>query len=557
MILQDRLKGILKDTIPPAQADGGITLYSLPTSTLTNAQTTYSIRIPNGVTSIAAVAIGAGGAGGGCSTSAGASAGGGGGGGLSYSNSIAVTPGETLSVLIPSQSSQGTTAGSNGAAGPFANLQRGATILLSAQGGRGGTGRTSTATAGAGGAGGAAASGVGTVKFSGGAGGAGSAGTDNSSGGGGAGGYAGNGGAGGTTAGAGVAGTGGGGGGGASYTNSIIGGSGGGTLWYGLGTSGTGGTNSATQSIKDGNLGSSLGGSEALFITPTADNFNNAPNAVGTPGGGGSGAPSGGSASYRGMRGAGGAIRILWGSGLNFGDAASGVAYNRINYKRHVTNGYGTSMTMPTVELGDTVLFVQFLRSSTTYPVYNTPTGFTNIKWVQGTGVYQGQTVYASLTVAARQVLSSAESGTTITTDYAALGTDQYLIVIGGTSGAAYSPNGSATAGYGGLYSQSPTYPSYSYTYTESGMDGYAQGSALGMLYMHSPEVIDPAVQMLYDGSILIPGPSAGVGRGSGIYSAIKLRAYKQSVTSLNIPVGITTATSASTAYNFWITKFY
>lgn len=91
--------------------------------------------VPNGVTAISAVAVGRGGVG----------TAGGGGGALSYTNGIAVTPGESLSIIIDGASSR---------------IQRSATVLLSAQVGAGSNGGTAL--------GGQAANGVGTVKFSGG-----------------------------------------------------------------------------------------------------------------------------------------------------------------------------------------------------------------------------------------------------------------------------------------------------------------------------------------------------------------------------------------------------
>lgn len=553
MILQNRLK-TKTQAEPPKTADGGITLYSEPESALLNAQTSYSIVIPSGVTSIAAVAIGAGGAGGGASTAAGASAGGGGGGALSYSNAIAVTPGETLTVVVPSQSSQGGTTGSAGASGAYAGLQRGATVLLRAMGGSGSAGRTST-TAGAGAAGGAAASGTGTVKFSGGTGGAGTTG-DRSSGGGGAAGYSGDGGVGGTGEGAGTSVVGGGGGGGASYSNTIIGGSGGGTLWYGAGTSGAGGTFSATQSIKDGNLGSSLGGSESIFITPTADNYNNAPNVVGMPGGGGGGAPSGGSTAYRGMRGAGGAVRVLWGSNLDFGNAASGVSYNSVFCRGHTT-ARGGSILIPQVQLGDTLIHISLRIQQSVQPDAITPTGFTYRRFLMGSNsaTYNGVTAtwYRTMTISTKQVLSAAESGTSVSSIGSATAGGvnvDYMIAIAGTSGASYSSRGTPNGtNYGGLVNTT----NWSTTYNESGMDGYAHGTPVGILFMNSNSNIDPSTAMTYAGSTTLAGPALISGMGS---SYIKLKAYPQATTSISEALAITPP-SSSGEHTFWVTKFF
>jgi hypothetical protein len=450
---------------------GGIVLYSQPGATL-DTQTSYSIRVPTGVTSIAGLAIGAGGGGGGCSSGASAAAGGGGGGALSYTNDISVTPGEILTVLVPNQANNGnngTTAGTAGSNGLSAQILRSATVLLSAVGGSGSLGRTSS-TAGPGAAGGVAASGVGTTKYSGGTGGAGSAATDQGGGGGGAAGYAGNGGTGGTAAGSGSAGSGGAGGGGASYLNNVISGSGGGTLWYGVGSNGAGGTNSATQTVLNGDLGSSLGGSESILISPTV--AANTENNMGMPGGGGSGAPSGNIVAYSGMRGAGGAVRILWGRNLNFGNGSSPVASNKVFYA-----GYSTSstnaITMPTVELGDTVTIIDFAVNVTGAPTAVTPAGFTlRLNTTSGT---------RRLTTYTRQILSASETGTVLTGANGTSSNTKFATVIAGNYGASYSPRGTDTTGNGGI----GVATAYSYTYTDAAIDGFAEGSPVGFLFFN------------------------------------------------------------------------
>ena len=123
---------------------------------------TYSLIVPEGCTSIAGVTIAPGG-GGACGASGDTnSSPAGGGGALSYSNAIPVTPGETLTIVVPAGGGPGGTM-SNGSAAADAGIKRGATWLLKAQGGRGGNWAS-----GIGGAGGLASTGVGDVRYSGG-----------------------------------------------------------------------------------------------------------------------------------------------------------------------------------------------------------------------------------------------------------------------------------------------------------------------------------------------------------------------------------------------------
>lgn len=509
---------------------GGIVLYSQPGATVST-QTTYSIRVPDGVTKIAALAIGAGGGGGGETAAASAAAGGGGGGALSYDNSVSVTPGETLSVLVPNQSTNGTTSGSTGGTGLSAQILRSATVLLSAVGGTGAVG-VSGSTPTAGGAGGAAASGVGSTKYSGGTGGAGNAATDQGGGGGGAAGYAGNGGTGGTAAGSGASGSGGAGGGGASYNNSTVGGSGGGTLWYGVGTSGAGGTNSATQTVLNGDLGSSLGGDESILISPTVGAATE--NNMGMPGGGGAGASSGGSVARSAMRGAGGAVRILWGSNLDFGNASTGVSTNIIFYKGSSSSAT-SSITLPSVELGDTVTIIDYAENTSGAPTAVTPSGFTiRLNTTSGT---------RRLTTYTRQILSSAETGTVLTCANGTASNAKIAIVISGNAGASYSPRGTDTTGNGAVGSAT----AYSYFYSESPIDSYAQGSSVGFLFFNSTVAINPDTDMTYAGAITVPGPNS--------YTYVKLLPYPQTTTSLNFPVA--TANLGTNTYYFWTTKFF
>ena len=115
----------------------------------------YSFIIPTGVTSISAVAI-AGGGGGGETSSGAGSGGAGGGGGLSYDTSLAVTPGETLTITV-GHSGNGGQAPSDppgaigtGEAATNTTIKRGSTVLLQANGGTAGSG-SNNGTGGSGG----------------------------------------------------------------------------------------------------------------------------------------------------------------------------------------------------------------------------------------------------------------------------------------------------------------------------------------------------------------------------------------------------------------------
>ena len=105
----------------------------------------YSFIVPTGVTTISAVAIAGGGGGG---DAASGTDGVGGGGGLSYDTSLAVTPGETLTITV-GHSGNGGMAPSDppnsiGTGSPANNttIKRGSTVLLQANGGTGGSGGT-------------------------------------------------------------------------------------------------------------------------------------------------------------------------------------------------------------------------------------------------------------------------------------------------------------------------------------------------------------------------------------------------------------------------------
>lgn len=241
--------------------------------------------VPAGVTSISVLAVGGGGGGGSVTSSTFSSGGGGAGGTLAYANNVAVTPGETLQVLVGSGGSAASRNGNAGGGG-ITRLRRGGVTLCQASGGGG---------AASGQPGYASSSYVGTAGYAGGGGG-GPGRAQRGGGGGGAGGYSGVGGNGQNSSSfaAGSPGQGGGGGGGGASSSSPGVAGGGGVGILGQGTSGAGGNYN-----NDGGGGS--GGQAGQ-------------NGVGgTYGGGGCGSTYTGNSSFgQGKAGAQGAMRILY-----------------------------------------------------------------------------------------------------------------------------------------------------------------------------------------------------------------------------------------------------
>ena len=274
--------------------------------------------VPAGVTSISAVTIGGGGGGqAGVTSSSNTYGRGGAGGGLRYATSIAVTPGETLTVVVGAGGAAGTSTSALGQAGGTTTISRGATVLLTATGGAGGTGLSSSASRGGAGStivAGQIGGGDGGTSFN-------NANAAFASGGGGAGGYSGNGGDGGKTGASGnqttgaiaaTAGSGGGGGGGsASPAAAVAAGGGGGVGIMGAGANGAAGVPISTSGAGGGGGGSGgdvggNGATTALGGAGVAGLFG---------GGGGGGATSSTMVNGPAKPGGGGAARIIWGSG--------------------------------------------------------------------------------------------------------------------------------------------------------------------------------------------------------------------------------------------------
>lgn len=378
----------------PSTLTGGTTFWN-GWNVTTNS--TYSFVVPDGITQITALCIGGGGGGGGNGIANNNTRGAGGGGGsLSYFNDLAVTPGETLTVVVGRGGPGGTAASSapgNGTAGGTSSVARGATTLVAANGGGGGafaTFNVSDQTSGGGG-GGSGPTIASQINYAGGNGGV--RGGFTAGGGGGAGGYAGVGGNGASQAsgsaqpsgsGAGGAGAGGG------NNSTGIAGNGGGTLFYGQGANGASVSGSTGQT---GFIGSPIGAATQLFA---ASQYG--------PGGGGGG--SGQSAVGPGQAGAAGLVRLLWNGSPAF--PSTNVQTNELSI--FATAGFSAgTFTIPSGVLpGDLILVLEIALNSSGVP--STPTLPAN--WeriINSTG-----TNYR-INVLVKTVLSAAEGGTTIT----------------------------------------------------------------------------------------------------------------------------------------------
>jgi hypothetical protein len=270
----------------------------------------YTFTVPAGVTSVSVVCVG-GGAGGTEATGPWGQ-----GGGLAYKNSISVTPGESLTVVVGAGGAgKASFPGNNGA---DSRLTRGGTNLVLAAGGN--TGTTP----------------VGDVSYSGG---------DNSYAGGGAAGYAGIGGEGSASTrpadGESAAASSGGGGGGAvnfANYNDIIelyvygaSGGGGGVGILGIGSTGAGGVYDADIATAGGGEGGSGGASGGTGIFDETVESDRMPGGAGGAYGGGGGAggllTDDNTVKYfsTGGNGAGGAVRIIWGAGRSYPSNAANV----------------------------------------------------------------------------------------------------------------------------------------------------------------------------------------------------------------------------------------
>ena len=248
---------------------------------------TYSWIAPVGVTLVSVVCVGGGGAGGSGSGSGGS---GGGGGGLGWRNNIAVTPGQSYTVVVGSAGARAAGVGGNGGDSYF--------ISTGTVAGFGGNGAPSILAGGSGG---------GFVGDGGGSGGnSTNSTTASASGGGGAGGYTGDGGSANLNT-NGSEGSGGGGGAGGHGGSSDAAGAGGGVGILGQGANGSGGTLTGG----NGTPGSGGSGGESGSASPGSSSQ---PSTGGNYGGGGGGAEI---LNEHGPGGS-GAVRIIWGGGRSY-----------------------------------------------------------------------------------------------------------------------------------------------------------------------------------------------------------------------------------------------
>ena len=475
---------------------------------------TYSLVVPTGVNSITAIAIGAGGGGGGASAAASASGAGGGGGALSYSNAISVTPGETLTVVAGVGGAGGASSGGDGGAGEDSYIRRSATDLLLAKGGSGGLGNTAGGTGG-GGAGGDAASGVGDTKNTGGAGGA-RATNDRGGGGGGAAGYSGTGGAGGTSTTAPTAGAGGGGGGGFYGLDGAAiedGGAGGGVQFYGSGSNGLAGIAAATDTLRNGGLGSSNGsttrGSDASRIF----------------GGGGGGAESDGTVTG-GNGGDAGAVRILWGGTKSF--PSTNVTSNTISLFASATSDTSTITVPSGVQAGDFMALFDIAQNTSGTPTLVVPSGFTQDREANGN---QRRIINSY-----KQILSSADAGTTLTGMNGTSTNNKILLVFRGTRGYGFGGSGFVTAN-----TAISTAALGATSIGLSSVDSYAQGITVTACAFYGSTGITTGTDIAFTGATFVQGVS------NVFYVGYKI--YTQSTTNSQT-TGITLADRGTNAWS-------
>lgn len=358
---------------------------------------TTNFIVPNDVYFISAVCIGGGGGGGDGGSSTGTN--GGGGGALAWVSNLPVSPGENLTINV---GVAGTGGQHSGAAGP-SRIARGATFLITANGGSNGTNAsTTTPTSGGTFTFDASIVGVSGISTGGGVGGVGGHNNSNaqSGGGGGAGGYSGAGGAGGngstTAAGSnGTAGSGGGAGGGGGRQGTAAnanGADGGGTELYGQGDNGAAGSGAATPTAGGGGSGGEVGDT----LSTRAGNY-----------GGGSGGTQGNVTVRDGAQ---GSVRIIWGPARFYPTTNTDV---QVSYATSATSSLSTIIVPSDAQAGDVAfLFDGASNSTTTAPTNVLPSGWTQ---VSTSLVNDGTTSLSMRSTISYLILDSTDVGTTIT----------------------------------------------------------------------------------------------------------------------------------------------
>jgi hypothetical protein len=463
---------------PPTTTVGGITFWD---------DGSYSFVVPSGVYAVSAVAVGGGG--GGCSgnpSSGGDGGAGGGGGALAYINSLAVTPGETLSVVVGAggaggAASPGTRTG--GTAGGDSYLRRSSTDLLLAKGGSGGGISTTS-----GGSGGSAAASVGDIKYAGGNGGAPSTTLGYGGGAGGAAGYSGVGGNGYNNNGNVAATDGSGGGGGGAYRTSTATSQSGGTLFYGEGANGAAGTSGSIF----GKMGSSLGGATSFRAGDTQG--------PGSAGSGGVGDLGSGGTGTSGER---GALRVLWGDSPSF--PSTNVATNTVAC---VDTGASNSSTIAIpagATTGDMVLLIDQALGTSVTPSAVIPSGFTSLFSNSGTS-------FSRVIFSYKVITDPADAGTTITGMNGATN-KKIILLFRGSRGYVVTTTASNSGGINTTSTPSTV------TMSDTSMDGYADGVPIVVAMFYGSSGVSTGTDITFSGATYVAGPDNTFWVGYKIYS--------------------------------------
>jgi hypothetical protein len=239
------------------------------------------------------------------------------------------------------------------------------------------------------------------------------------------------------------------------------------------------------------------------------------------------------------MRGAGGAVRLLWGSSIDWGTPTN--TSDNVLFVRSSSSSLTSSVSMPVVELGDTVYFIDFSQNTSGAPTAVTPSGFTLLT-NSTTGTYRLTTYY-------KRIITSADTGTTLTGANGTSYNSKMVIVIAGKRGAAYSPRGSDTVLNGSVGATSSTGGTTSYSI--SGTDTFATGIPVGFAFFNSSVNINA-------GSISYTGSSDTITvAGADTRTFLKIGLYPQVIGTTYTGSAVFSSTSATNTFAFWHSCFY
>jgi hypothetical protein len=240
-------------------------------------------------------------------------------------------------------------------------------------------------------------------------------------------------------------------------------------------------------------------------------------------------------------------VRILWNKTYDWG-AATNTTLNVISVPEYTTSATADIVT-PTVQLGDTLYFVDYAMGAT-LPSAVTPSGFT----ILGASQTGGTTRF---TVYYRQVLSETESGVTLTGASGSTIMAKFLLVVRGTAGASRSDWQGIPGSTG---SSTSVQSASSFTYTQTGtvgisttttsIDAYAMGVPVCFLFFGSGtgSDIDPDSDMTMSGATTLLGPSAK--------TCMKVLCFDQSTTAMSVTASTADLGSTNTS-SFWFQQFY